>query len=209
MASNRLNHAENFQYQTKHSPVKSDTSHRDESTRQVNSFFPHCDKCRIHSTLPSRIKNDSNSNKTERRIITFGTNQRSYTLLFQSLCRFLLSLTFHWGYEILHAVYTRLTVIPKQNVLFMQDIPHGCCVTAASPEKLLSAYRLIQCVPKLCCSRTPFWLRKTITDPHIFAHVNTVCPGDRYPKLKICTSKLILDSYEHIQVARVTMHSVI
>jgi hypothetical protein len=30
----------------------------------------------------------------------------------------------------------------------------------------------------------------------------TVCPGDRRPKLKMCNSKLILDSYEHVQVAR-------
>jgi len=77
----------------------------------VNSFFPHCDKCRVHSTLPSRIKNDSYSNKTERRIITSSTNQRSYTSLFQSLRKFLLSLAFRWGYEISHAVNTRLTLI--------------------------------------------------------------------------------------------------
>jgi hypothetical protein len=43
---------------TTHSPVKSDTSYSDESARQVNSFFPNCDKCRIHSTLPSRNKNE-------------------------------------------------------------------------------------------------------------------------------------------------------
>ena len=30
----------------------------------------------------------------------------------------------------------------------------------------------------------------------------TVCLGDRRPKLKMCNSKLILDSYEHLQVAR-------
>ena len=31
----------------------------------------------------------------------------------------------------------------------------------------------------------PFWLRKITTDRHIIAHVNIVCPDDRYPKLKI------------------------
>jgi hypothetical protein len=28
------------------------------------------------------------------------------------------------------------------------------------------------------------WLRKITTDPHILAHVNTVCPYDKYPKWK-------------------------
>jgi hypothetical protein len=27
--------------------------------------------------------------------------------------------------------------------------------------------------------------------PHILAHVNTECPNDRYPELKICISELI------------------
>jgi hypothetical protein len=39
----------------------------------------------------------------------------------------------------------------------------------------------------------PFWLKKITTDPHILAHVNIVCPEDRYPKLKICILELILD----------------
>jgi len=33
---------------------------------------------------------------------------------------------------------------------------------------------------------------------HIVAHVNTVCPDDKNPKLKICVSKLIVDRYEYI-----------
>ena len=41
----------------------------------------------------------------------------------------------------------------------------------------------------------PFWLRKVLTDPHILLHVNIQCPYDRYPKLKIYASELILDSY--------------
>jgi len=35
-----------------------------------------------------------------------------------------------------------------------------------------------------------FWLRKITTDPHILAHVNAECLDDKYPKLKICISKL-------------------
>jgi hypothetical protein len=46
-----------------------------------------------------------------------------------------------------------------------------------------------------------FWLRKITTDPHILAYVKIECPDDRYPKLKICISELILDSYEYILVA--------
>ena len=35
------------------------------------------------------------------------------------------------------------------------------------------------------------------------------CPDDRHPELKIYISELILDSYEYIPVAYVTMHCVI
>jgi len=47
----------------------------------------------------------------------------------------------------------------------------------------------------------PFWLRKIATDPHILADVNTGCPDDRYPKLKIYIPELTFDSYEYIPVA--------
>ena len=47
----------------------------------------------------------------------------------------------------------------------------------------------------------PFCLRKIITDPHILADVNTGCPDDRYPKLKIYISELIFDNYEYKQLA--------
>ena len=49
-------------------------------------------------------------------------------------------------------------------------------------------------VPKTFLLAEPFWLRKIITDPHILTDVNTVRPDDRYPKLKICISELILVS---------------
>jgi hypothetical protein len=41
----------------------------------------------------------------------------------------------------------------------------------------------------------PFCFGKITTDPHTLAHFNIVCPNDRYPKLKIYKSKLILDRY--------------
>jgi hypothetical protein len=41
----------------------------------------------------------------------------------------------------------------------------------------------------------PFWLRKITMDPHILAHANIQCPDDRYSKLKIYTSEIILDRY--------------
>jgi hypothetical protein len=55
----------------------------------------------------------------------------------------------------------------------------------------------------------PFWLKKIIADPHTLAQVNVEYPDDRHPKFKIRISELILDSYQYIPVAYVTMHSVI
>ena len=52
----------------------------------------------------------------------------------------------------------------------------------------------------------PFWLRKITTDPHILVHVNVEYRDDRDPKLKIYISELILDSYEYIPVAYITMY---
>jgi len=47
--------------------------------------------------------------------------------------------------------------------------------------------------PRFFCLQT--------TDSHILAHVNIECPDDRYSKLDIYISKLILDSYEYILAA--------
>jgi hypothetical protein len=58
-------------------------------------------------------------------------------------------------------------------------------------------------------SQTPFWLKKITMNFHIPAHVNTVCPDDRYPKLKPYISQLISDSYEYIPVAYTKMHCMI
>jgi len=38
-------------------------------------------------------------------------------------------------------------------------------------------------------------------DPHILPRANKGCPNDRYSKLKMYISKLILDSYVYIPVA--------
>jgi len=43
-------------------------------------------------------------------------------------------------------------------------------------------------------------------DPHNLAHINMDCPDDWYPKLKICVSELILDSYRYTRVAYIIMH---
>jgi hypothetical protein len=60
--------------------------------------------------------------------------------------------------------------------------------------------------PKLLLLVDPVWLRKITTDTHILALANTDSPDDRYPKLKIYISELILDSYEYIPVAYITTH---
>jgi len=41
----------------------------------------------------------------------------------------------------------------------------------------------------------PFWFRKITTDPHSLARVNIVCSDDRYPKLQIYMSELVLGRY--------------
>jgi len=54
-----------------------------------------------------------------------------------------------------------------------------------------------------------FFTSKITTDPHALAESNIKCPNEKYPKLKIHISKLILDSYEYMPVANVAMHCVI
>jgi len=44
---------------------------------------------------------------------------------------------------------------------------------------------------------------------YILAHVNIECLDDRYPKLKIYISEMILDSYKYIPVAYATMHTMV
>jgi len=55
----------------------------------------------------------------------------------------------------------------------------------------------------------PFWLQKMTTDPHTLSYVNTVRPENSYPTLKICISELMVDSYEYIPVAYLTMQCMI
>ena len=63
--------------------------------------------------------------------------------------------------------------------------------TLTSKQRFFSLYCS---VPQYFCLGAPFGLRKVTTDPHILAHVNIQCPDERYPKLKIYISELILDS---------------
>ena len=45
-------------------------------------------------------------------------------------------------------------------------------------------------------ARAPnFGFEKITTDPGVLAHVNTDCPFDRYPKLKMCISELIIHTH--------------
>jgi hypothetical protein len=55
----------------------------------------------------------------------------------------------------------------------------------------------------------PLWFQGITKDPHVVTHVNIECPDARYPKLNIYISELILDSYEYMPVAYVTMHCMI
>ena len=49
--------------------------------------------------------------------------------------------------------------------------------------------------PKLFLLADPFWFRKIITDPYMFAHVNIECPDDRCSKLKVYFTELGLGRY--------------
>jgi hypothetical protein len=57
------------------------------------------------------------------------------------------------------------------------------------------------CVSKTFFLAEPFWFQKTATEPHNLAYVKIVCPDDRYRKLNIYSSELILDSYVYMTVA--------
>ena len=63
--------------------------------------------------------------------------------------------------------------------------------------------------PKVLFTQIPNCFRKIPTDPHILAHANKDGPNDRYPELEFCISELILDSYQYIAVAHVTVHCMI
>jgi hypothetical protein len=53
-----------------------------------------------------------------------------------------------------------------------------------------------QCFPT-CLFTGPFWLRKITTNLRILALVSIVLPDDRYKKLQIYISELILDIDTH------------
>jgi hypothetical protein len=56
----------------------------------------------------------------------------------------------------------------------------------------------------------PCVLRQITTDPNTLAHVHIVCMNDdRYTELKLSISELIVDSYQYISVAYVTVHCMI
>jgi hypothetical protein len=61
--------------------------------------------------------------------------------------------------------------------------------------------KLFACEPVLASDIT--------TDPHIPALVSIECLDDKHPKFKICISELILDRYQYIPLAYVTMHCMI
>ena len=68
------------------------------------------------------------------------------------------------------------------------------------------AYSRVLLPPHLFLLPAPFWLRKMTMGPHILSQVNIECPDDRYTKLKICISVLILENYECVRVAYIAMH---
>ena len=81
-------------------------------------------------------------------------------------------------------------------------------VTRPHSKYLPQKQMINQCFQNLLLAN-PFWLRIITTDPRILARVNVECRDDGHKKFKIYASKLILDSYEYIPVAQVTVHYMI
>jgi len=52
-------------------------------------------------------------------------------------------------------------------------------------------------------STNPFWFWTIITDSHILAHINMVCPDDRSAKLGTYISELILGRYQYIIIINI------
>jgi hypothetical protein len=70
---------------------------------------------------------------------------------------------------------------------------------------------MLQCsVSQTSLLADPYWLQKMTSDHRSLLTLSIDCPDDRYPKLKMYSyiSELILDSYQYIPVAYVTMHCI-
>jgi len=63
--------------------------------------------------------------------------------------------------------------------------------------------------PMYFCLRTHSWHQKITMDPHILSHINIMCLDDRYPKLNIYISEPILNSYEYVAVAYITIQCMV
>jgi len=68
-------------------------------------------------------------------------------------------------------------------------------------EKQQHKCDIAQCFPN-SCARGLLSVSKITTDPYSLAH-------DKYPKLKMYISEIILDNYEYTPVACVAMHCMI
>jgi len=55
-------------------------------------------------------------------------------------------------------------------------------------------------------ARGHLFASKITTDPYVLADVNIECPVDRYPKFKIYTSELNLESYEYQYIRNTALH---
>jgi len=66
----------------------------------------------------------------------------------------------------------------------------------------------VQCSPDFLLVK-PFWLQKITKDPHILADINIECLDDKLPKFKIYISEQILDRYQYIPLAYITIHCII
>jgi hypothetical protein len=93
----------------------------------------------------------------------------------------------------------RLLVLVEERLLFIHSL-----ILLSVFDTSVTLY-----FPTLFLVADLFWLRKITTDPHILPHVNTECSDDRYPKLKIYISELILDIYEYISLTCVALNCMI
>jgi hypothetical protein len=80
-----------------------------------------------------------------------------------------------------------------------------CFVWMSEQTDIISQCSINSVSSRRFCSRTLLTLTKKNTDTSP-ARVNIECPDDRYSQFDIYISELMLDSYEYIPVAYITMN---
>jgi len=108
------------------------------------------------------------------------------------------------GASMIHCIHIACFVTRKVMFSYLAATNTNLNLASFSHRKRITLYSsswnkiLAKCFSNPFYSRKPLGFEKQPRIPHIFSHVNIECSDDRYPKLKMYISELILDSYEYI-----------